>query len=192
MKKIKLTTKKELSIYMNPVRQQLLRQLNLKNSPMTPKMLADKLNISASGVQHHIKKLMSLDLIQLDHTEIINGITASFYKPTYATVQIGLEKTDDTASQRDVLMQSLLSQVYEGFQAQKGKVLKKYGSESCIAAGQLGDILTGILYLKESESEELLKIISDYIKDHSQPDSERAPWEYALILYNTKDDLLDD
>jgi hypothetical protein len=52
MKKVVLTTKEELNIYMSPTRQQLLRLLNVANTPMTPKMLSDKLQISASSVQH--------------------------------------------------------------------------------------------------------------------------------------------
>ncbi len=191
MEKVKLTTKKELSIYMNPVRQQLLRQLNITDIPMTPKMLADKLNISASGVQHHIKKLMSLGLVELDHTEIINGITASFYKPTYVTVQIGLEKEDDTTPQREALTQNLISQVYDGFQSQKEKVLKKYADADLESFNQWGDILTGVLYLKKEESKELLNMISEYIRLHSIPGAERAPWEYAIILYNAKENLDD-
>ncbi|WMJ89311.1 winged helix-turn-helix domain-containing protein [Anaerocolumna sp. MB42-C2] len=191
MNKVKLTTKKELSIYMNPVRQQLLRQLNITGIPMTPKMLADKLNISASGVQHHIKKLISLGLIELDHTEIINGITASFYKPTYVTVQIGLEKSDETAPQREALTQNLIAQVYDGFQSTKEKLLKKYENADSEFLNQWGDIVTGVLYLKEEESKELLSMISEYIRLHAIPDADRTPWEYAIILYNAKENLDD-
>lgn len=37
---------------------------------------------------------MLLGLIELDHTEAINGITVSFYKPTQVMVQIGLDQSD--------------------------------------------------------------------------------------------------
>ncbi len=60
MDHIKLSTKKELEIYMNPVRQNLLRLLERSKLPMTPKQLSLKLDISPSSVQHHIKKLESL------------------------------------------------------------------------------------------------------------------------------------
>lgn len=56
MEKITLSTKKELEIYMNPVRQKLLRLLGRSKIPMTPKQLSEKLEISPSSVQHHIKK----------------------------------------------------------------------------------------------------------------------------------------
>lgn len=43
------------------------------------------MDISPSSVQHHIKKLISLDLLELDHTELIQGITARYYKFTDAS-----------------------------------------------------------------------------------------------------------
>ena len=66
MNKIKLSTKKELEIYMNPVRQNLLRILERSKLPMTPKQLSQKMDISPSSVQHHIKKLESLGVIALE------------------------------------------------------------------------------------------------------------------------------
>jgi len=69
MKKVILTSQSDLDIYMSPMRQRLIRELSIAKVPMTAKMLADKLQISASGVQHHIKKLMSLGLVELDRTE---------------------------------------------------------------------------------------------------------------------------
>jgi DNA-binding transcriptional regulator GbsR (MarR family) len=240
MKTIKLNTKEELNIYMNPVRQQLLRQLNISGIPMTPKMLANQLQISASSVQHHIKKLMSLDLIELDHTELIKGITASYYVPTQVTVQIGLDKTDDLNRQREVLMQESIASIFNNYHKQlqkrlsklretssdmflskeeKEKVLgnkneieigneKEYGNESIINKNEthldienllgpekakellnsFGDIMTGVIHLEDSDSKELMSIISNYIETHSKPTKSSSPWEYALILYNAKEE----
>ncbi|MDF2878253.1 MAG: hypothetical protein K0S30_1349 [Clostridia bacterium] len=187
MDKIRLTTKQELNIYMNPIRQQLLRQLNINKNPMTPKMLADKLNISASGVQHHIKKLMSLGLIERDHTEMINGITASFYKPIQVTVQIGLEQEDDTTQQRKVFMQNSLAKVYEGFCEQLAKRVEREEKAEADNLQQWGDILSGVVYLKEKESKELIKLIMTYIEQHASPSPDYIPWEFAMILYNAEE-----
>jgi predicted transcriptional regulator len=185
--KIRLTTKQELNIYMNPIRQQLLRQLNINKDPMTPKMLADKLNISASGVQHHIKKLMLLGLIERDHTEMINGITASFYKPIQVTVQIGLEQEDDTTQQRKVFMQNSLAKVYESFCEQMAKRVEREEKAEADNLQQWGDILSGVVYLKEKESKELIKLIMTYIEQHASPSPDCIPWEFAMILYNAEE-----
>lgn len=187
MKKITLTTKEELNIYMSPTRQQLLRQLSIANAPMTPKMLSEKLSISASGVQHHIKKLMSLGLIELDHTEVINGITASFYKPTQVTVQIGLARDDGLAQQREVLVQDIIAQVLDGFRTNMKKRAQITGESDPAKLKKWGDILSGIAYLNDEESSELIENIEDFIEQHSKPEAGRNPWEFAIIAFKTEE-----
>lgn len=185
MKKIALTTKEQLNIYMSPVRQQLLRQLNLSSTPMTPKMLADKLNISPSSVQHHIKKLMPLGLLELDHTEIINGIKASFYKSAPVMVQIGLNSADPLAEQREILVQDSVAQIYDGFRKQMSKRIGLQGNTDHLQ--QWGDIMTGVIHLTEHQSRELMKLVTEFIEKHAQPIENSSPWEYALIAYNAQE-----
>lgn len=187
MKKIALTTKEELNIYMSPIRQKLLRQLSIANAPMTPKMLADKLEISASSVQHHIKKLMLLDLIELDHTEMINGITASFYKPAQVTVQIGLSQSDDLSEQREVLMQDSIARIYDGFRRQMTKRISEQGDEEPARLQKWGDIMSGIIHLNRQQSDRLMKLIAEFIEQHAVPTESSIPWEYAIIVYNAED-----
>ena len=62
-KQIRLETRQQLNIYMSPVRQELMRLLRLAEEPMTPKALADRLGVSPSSVQHHLKKLLELGVI---------------------------------------------------------------------------------------------------------------------------------
>lgn len=181
MKRIKLTTKKELNIYMSPVRQQLLRQLSIANGPMTPKMLSDSLGISPSSVQHHIRKLSELELIELDHTEVINGITASFYKPAQVTVQIGLGTSDELDPQREVLMENIISEVYKGFCRQMKK--RRDAGELINESPDLGDTRTGVLYLTDEMAGKLMQLIQDFIVEYGTPQQGGNPWEYALIAY---------
>jgi len=184
MEKISLSTKQELDIYMNPTRQQILRQLSLSDTPMTPKMLADKLKISASGVQHHLKKLISLGLVELDHTEMIHGIKASFYKLAHVQVQIGFGKDDELDPQREVLIQNSVFNILSGFQQR----LKKAKADSKPINSTMGDVMTGVVYLTPEASADLMKMIEDFIKKHSIPQNNTQPWEYALIAYNAKEE----
>lgn len=185
MRKIILSTKEDLNIYMNPTRQEILRILSISSDPMTPKTLSDRVGISASGVQHHIKKLLSLNLIELSHTEVINGINARFYRASNVTVQIGLESSDGTSPQRKAIMQASISGVYDRFNSHLQEAVKENPMKAEELAAH-GDILTGIVHLSENDSAELMSIIRDYIDDHSTPSKEKSPWEYALILYDTR------
>jgi len=57
-------------------------------------------------------------LVELDHTEMIHGITARFYKATSATVQIGLDQDKTLTSQKQVLLQQAIARTYDRFWAQ--------------------------------------------------------------------------
>lgn len=189
MNTIKLSSKKDLEIYMNPVRQNLLRLLERSKLPMMPKQLSEKMDISPSSVQHHIKKLESLGVIALDHTEVINGITARYYCPTYVNVQIGLDHPDDNQMLKEVLVQEQIARTYEGFLTQKKNFLKRFYPEDTEQMWNLGDIMTGVIHLAPEEGEELLKLIRDYLDAHAVPSMEKSPWEYAFILYNAEENL---
>ena len=89
MEPIVLSGKRELDIYVNPQRQNLLRCMKIAGVPMTPKQIADRMGISPSSVQHHIRKLAELGIVELSHTERIHGITASYYRALPRTVSIG-------------------------------------------------------------------------------------------------------
>lgn len=186
MKKIALTTKEELNIYMSPTRQQLLRELSISGIPMTPKILAGRLQISASGVQFHIKKLMSLGLIELDHTEKINGITASYYKPAEVTVQIGLNLTDGLTQERELLIQDSIARIYDGFNKQMTKRVRLHGELDPDSLTKWGDIVTGVIHLEQQESDELIKLITEFLDKHGKATKTSSPWEYALIAYNAE------
>lgn len=184
MKTIALTTKEELNIYMSPMRQNLLRELSISNTPMTSKMLSEKLEISASGVQHHIKKLTLLGLIELDHEEIINGITARYYKNTQVTVQIGLERSDGLDQQREVLLQDTIAQVYDRYIKQMKNRINLLEGTDLGSLTKWGDILTGVVHLEQRESDELIKLVTEFLEQHGKATSTSSPWEYAIIAYN--------
>ena len=187
MKKISLSTREELSIYMSPVRKQLLRELSIANGPLTPKALSEKLNISPSSVQHHIKRLQSLGIVELDHTEVINGIKASFYKRAQVLVQIGLEKADDLSAEKEALVQDSLVRIFNGFNKQMHKRINQSGSRDVDMLSKWGDVLTGVVHLQEDKAVELMEHIRAFLEEHSEPTKNTSPWEYALIAYNAEE-----
>jgi len=178
MDTIVLSGKKELDVYVNPQRQNLLRRMRIAGVPMTPKQLADQMGISASSVQHHIKLLVELGVVELHHTEQIHGITASCYHMPPKTVCIGSLRSDDCKDQRIALMQADLSRTFSGFTAYCGQT-----SASAAGEQQFGDMLSGIVHLEEAEAKELFAMIRAFLKEREQTGKSGAAWEYALIAY---------
>ena len=179
MDTIVLAGKKELDIYINPQRQKLLRCMKIAGVPMTPKQLADQIGISASAVQHHIKKLVDLGIVELSHTERIRGITASYYRVLPKTISIGGQIADENDEQRMAIMQNSINTVFSGF------------SEYCRSSrardeqdAQHGDMLSGVIRLGREEAKELYALIREFLDSHEQTERKDAtPWEYALVAY---------
>ncbi len=178
MDKIVLSGKRELDIYINPRRQDLLRCMRISGVPMTPKQLAGKMGVSPSSIQHHLRKLMEIGLVELSHTERIHGITASYYRAPPKTVSIGSLIEDKNKAQRLALMQSSLSRVFSGYAA-----YCEEDPEEAVGAAQYGDMLSGIIRLDGEEAKALYSLIRAFLDAHEQSGGGGDAWEYALIAY---------
>ncbi|MEA4869866.1 MAG: helix-turn-helix domain-containing protein [Christensenella sp.] len=178
MDTIVLYGKRELDIYMNPQRQNLIRCMKIAGVPMTPKQLSEQIGISPSSVQHHIRQLRELGLVELDHTELIHGITASYYRILPRTVQIGSLVHDENKNQRLALLQAELSQVFSGFTA-----YCETSTEAAVGHRQFGDMISGITHLTAGEAVELYGMICAFLASHEERGEATRAWEYALIAY---------
>lgn len=183
METIILRTKKELEIYMNPVRQEILHEMQRAGVPVTPKYLSNALGISASSIQFHIKKLESIGVVALDHTEQIRGICARFFHLTDAMISLGsgteLQKERDLILENDV--RSILERCLKTFHEH---VPECKNEEQLLEASYLhGNILTGIAFLSDEDAALLMNQIYDFLKEHSTKEVNTKPWEYALITH---------
>ena len=116
METVDLNTREKQNAFMNPARQDILRLLQLAGRPMTPKELSDKMGISASSVTFHIKKLVDLGVVALDHTENIRGITARYYKALNVAVRLGLLAPGGDDAAQEMFLQRTVEQVLAGTQ----------------------------------------------------------------------------
>lgn len=179
---IVLNTDKELKIYMSPIRQKIIKIVGREGRPITSKYIADQLNISPSSAQHHIKQLQQIGIIEFDHNEVINGITARYLRLTEKTVSIGQDINDDLTPERDVLARNILNQTYNGYIElinEKRQLL----SEEYKKGNKFADQLTGVVHLSAAEANELFDIIDNFIKKHSKAHDNSHPYEYALVAY---------
>lgn len=182
-KVISLSSEEQLKIFMSPQRQQLLREMRLSGRPMTPKTLAVKLGISASAATHHLLKLFELGLVEQDHTELINGIHARFYRLTDVTVSIGQLYDDGLSGERNAIIQNLILNTLKNYNERVADAKQKSVSPETII--NYGDFLSGVVHLKPEDSRNLMELIRNYLQQHEAPSPETRPWEYALILFDS-------
>lgn len=178
METIVLSGKKELDIYMNPQRQNILRQMQIVGEPMTAKQIADQIGISTSSVQHHIRLLLELGIVEQSHTAQIHGITATYFRALPKTVQIGSLMADEHTNQRVALMQANLNGTFNRFVDYCAA-----SSAETIGESQFGDLLSGIVHLGPEEAKALYALIAHFLQTHEVASEGSSAWEYALLAY---------
>lgn len=115
---ITLKTMKEIKIISHPMRMKILKKYYGFEKPATVKQVADHMGEVPANIHYHVKKLIEIDVLTLDHTEVINGIVAKFYKPTAHTIKI---EDDDQAldknriSEYDVLVSNFFDENKKSF-----------------------------------------------------------------------------
>ena len=180
---VRLKTERELKIFMDPLRQRLLRTMEILGVPATPKHLADLMQITPSAAKHHLTRLASIGLVAEDHTENIHGIRAVFYKALPVDVSLGLCERD-FAEERSAVMENQIAGIYTRLK----KNLFDYAAQGA-EGPRPGDCGTGVLHITPEDLEKLHGWIDDFLAAHAAPAEGTEPYECAIIITKTKETL---
>ncbi len=90
-----LKSPEEIKIMSDPLRMTIFKAFQHLNRPATAKQVADELSLAPAKVHYHVQKLLGIGIIELDHTEEINGIIAKFYKTSVDSFVIDYTNISD-------------------------------------------------------------------------------------------------
>lgn len=90
-----LKSPEEIKIMSDPLRLTIFKAFHHLNRPATAKQIADALTLAPAKVHYHVQKLLSIGILELDHTEEINGIIAKFYKTSVDSFVIDYSNISD-------------------------------------------------------------------------------------------------
>ncbi len=161
-----------MEIYMHPKRQQILHELSVQG-PMTAKMLSSELDMTPSSAKHHLLRLQELGVVEVDHTQLIHGITATYFRKVAITISFST-----LAEENKVVASNFATkQVYDRFYEKERKGFDENGHF-------LADQLSGVIHLREDEADELYKLIRSFLDDHEGREKGTVPFSYALVAYH--------
>lgn len=140
----------ELKIFTDPYRMKIIDTFLETDDPLTVKMVADIMGEVPAKVHYHVQKLLSINIVKLDHIEIINGINAKYYHLVNRIFQVEFSKSqpkkklqqqidkvtdyinnvlntfkDDVEARSDFMKHDPEEKYYEGAIAQKAVYLSK-------------------------------------------------------------------
>ncbi|AJS59255.1 winged helix-turn-helix domain-containing protein [Paenibacillus sp. IHBB 10380] len=169
-----LRTLEEIRIYSDPYRMDIMGEFQKIDRPATIKEIADIMGEVPAKVYYHAKKLISIDLLTLDHTKQINGITAKYYQPFQGGVSI--VRSEIHHSEQHVFLseaQKLLEDIYT-------KSKNKFISLSNID-NPYGKLENSEVYLTSEEAKEFFEWINQFHMKHHKKDAHKEQEKYDVF-----------
>ena len=166
---ITLKTMKEIKIISHPMRMKILKQYYGFSRPATVKQIADHMNEVPANIHYHVKKLVEIGVLELDHTEVVNGIVAKYYLPTAQTIKI---EDDESAlkpgsiSEYDVLISNFFDENKKTFLQQ----MAKDGPKS-----KEVPLISKTLYLSDEEYESFLVYFKEISSKYKEAKEGKKP-----------------
>lgn len=75
-----LQTEEEIKIFADPYRNRIVKAFNESPVPLTVTKVAEIMGEVPANVHYHLKKLLKINVLELDHIKVIKGINAKYYR----------------------------------------------------------------------------------------------------------------
>lgn len=165
----KIETDEEIKIFSDPYRMKIINTYIKAHKPLTVKGVADLMGEVPAKVHYHVKKLIAINILKLDHTEVINGITAKYYLLTTKHFVVSYHAISDHKGLFDSTTNMILS-VIDEFKddiVDGARFIKEHEIE--YTDTQNGYITKEVVHLNEDEYEELESTIQKLIEKYKEP-----------------------
>ena len=175
-----ISTTEELKIFNDPYRLKIIRVYQKSEEPLTVKGCADLMGEVPAKVHYHIKKLLKIHILELDHIEVINGINAKYYKMPQKGFTISIKKDDPTAMYQNLTqVHNMVERIFNDFREEFMKS-SSYAIENDLQEdSEVGIISSDQLYLSSDEFKQLSEYIKNLYETHKEEREDRK--KYTLI-----------
>lgn len=173
-----ISTEEELKIFNDPYRMKIIRTFQKSKLPLTVKGVADLMEEVPAKVHYHVKKLLKIDILKLDHTEVINGITAKYYVMPFKSFTISVKSSDDQKYQSLAQAHSILTRVIDDFKEEFMKSSSVAVEKNVTDDSEVGLLASNELYLSKEEFHE----ISTFFTELSHKYQENSPEKNKYVF----------
>lgn len=177
-----IRTEKEIKIFSDPYRLKIIKTYQRNNKPMTVKNVADEMGEVPANVHYHVKKLLSINILELDHIEVVNGINAKYYKLVDDGFRIDFSKVNNTVEYEKSLshVESIMENILDEFKSNFRQLVIDNKDKDDKDKSVNGMFLSPSIYLSSEDSEEFAKEINNLVERYSTSDETKT--EYSMIF----------
>ncbi len=174
-------TEEEFNVIYHSYRMKIITAFSQQeNMTATFKQIGDLLGDASSKVTYHGKMMIQIGLLKLDHTNIINGITAKYYRLVSDDFRIQLDRKSDPVLEKKLMKHQAVIAL-DSLDEMKALV------------GALGNkprsliMSSNDLYLTDEEVKELNELIHRFAQKKKKRENTRKVTCYHLLV-DHKDD----
>lgn len=150
---ITLKTPKEIKIISNPIRMKVLKNYYALNTPTTVKQMAVHMGEVPANIHYHVKKLIEINVLELDHTQSVNGIIAKFYVPSAKSIVISDDdETSTCVNEKEIIINNVFEQ---------GKT--QFVAAMDLKSDEVGKLVNTEVMLTEEEHKKVLDYIEQLV-----------------------------
>lgn len=177
-----LYTEEEIKIIADPYRNRIVKAFLESPVPLTVTQAANIMGEVPANVHYHLKKLLKIDILVLDHIEIVKGINAKYYRLKNEVYRLS---TSDESDNKHVVnkqrkrIQDLMYSELEEFRKEIDD-LPILDPKSETPKGYFGK---RDIYLTDEEFIELSNFISDYLADKMVKDTSKNKYSALLGIF---------
>lgn len=168
-----ITTGEELKIISDPYRMEIINTYRSKDIALTATECANLMGEIPSKVHYHVKKLLKINILALDHIKVINGINAKYYKLPKPTIMIRLKDEEQQKMYSGLnKAESVVANMIDTFKSNFIKTAQKAIDDNVTDEAEVGKVGTTRLYLSEDDYKKLMVDIEELLEKYTWDDDE--------------------
>lgn len=176
-----LTTDEEIKIFSDPYRMRILTTYKEAGKALTVKGVADLMGEVPAKIHYHVKKLLSIHILELDHMEIINGIQAKYYRLTTDNFRINYSENNPSSDQIIDKGTAVIINILDDFKKEVYEIAERVRNNPKPSENKNGGIFSkDRIYLSQEDFEDFGKEYMELFKKYEKSGSGKR--EYVILL----------
>lgn len=181
--RIELVEKRQFRVMLNPVRQEMVHLLRLVARPLSANQVAERMQLSPSAAQAHLKKLCDMGLVSAQEGTRRDGGKTVRYALRHVELRLCLGRKDPFQGDREALAANLMDSTYRRL------LINAYRYDEQ-ELREHGVLRFGALHLDSDQRRELMELVERFLEEKGAPRPEAEEhWEYVVLAYRGGDEL---
>jgi DNA-binding transcriptional ArsR family regulator len=177
-----LQTEEEIKIFTDPYRNRIIKAFSESPVPLTVTQTAEIMGEVPANVYYHLKKLLKIDILELDYIKVIKGINAKYYRLTNESYRLSTPVQPASKSAADKQMKRIKDLIYSEVDEFRKEIdsIPQFDPASDIPKGIFGK---RDIYLSEDDFKELSNYVNTFMAEKMLKDDSKQKYSVLLGLF---------